>query len=250
MGMSIGIIVIFIYIVVCIERRRSAPKRKGKHGEERVAHILSSLDPEYYMVLNNILFKTPNGTTQIDHVVVSQYGIFVIEVKNYSGWIYGSERDHQWTETFKTTKHHFMNPIHQNYGHIKNLEALIGKEGIPFYSIITFSNNATLKLNLQHEHVVYFFNLLSTIQALSTQPVLTHDQMLHLTLEIKSYNIDQEETRNEHITNIQNRKAAINGLQPGDICPKCGGRLVVRTGKHGKFIGCDHYPKCHFTKDL
>jgi DNA topoisomerase I len=31
-------------------------------------------------------------------------------------------------------------------------------------------------------------------------------------------------------------------------CPRCGGNLVEREGKFGKFLGCRNYPKCKFTK--
>ncbi|MDX1661678.1 MAG: type I DNA topoisomerase [Gemmatimonadota bacterium] len=34
-------------------------------------------------------------------------------------------------------------------------------------------------------------------------------------------------------------------------CPKCGeGRLRVRSGRFGPFIGCDRYPKCRYTEPL
>ncbi len=63
------------------------PKIKGFLGEASVATMLSTLPKEEYRVLNNIMLKTERGTTQIDHIVLSLYGVFVIETKNYKGWI-------------------------------------------------------------------------------------------------------------------------------------------------------------------
>ena len=111
----------------------------GNLAEQALISDLKNYGIDSKAIFHNLYVRKSNGKyAQIDVVVLTNRGLIVFEVKNYSGWIYGSERDHQWTETFKTTKHHFMNPIHQNYGHIKNLEALIGKEGILFYSIISF----------------------------------------------------------------------------------------------------------------
>jgi hypothetical protein len=57
------------------------------------------LDSQIYIDLNNVTIPTTNGTTQIDHVIVSRYGIFVVETKNMQGWIFGSEKSPQWTQS-------------------------------------------------------------------------------------------------------------------------------------------------------
>ena len=72
----------------------NSPRQKGKQGEQRVRDILSHL-PEDYHVLQDIILKTEKGTTQIDHVVISRYGIFTIETKNYRGEIYGNDNIHE-----------------------------------------------------------------------------------------------------------------------------------------------------------
>ena len=66
----------------------SSAENIGKAGEKRVARKLDWL-PKEYIILNDIMLPTQYGTTQIDHIVVSPYGIFVIETKNYKGWIFG-----------------------------------------------------------------------------------------------------------------------------------------------------------------
>lgn len=88
------------------------PKIKGYAGEKLVSSTLSfRLPKEQYRILNNILLKTDRGSTQIDHIIVSVYGIFVIETKNYTGWITGGEYSEKWTQTIYKNKTQFYNPI-------------------------------------------------------------------------------------------------------------------------------------------
>ena len=103
------------------------PIIKGWFGETAVAVILSRLNPEEYQTINDVIVKTKRGTSQIDHVVISLYGIFVIETKNYKGWITGTDYSEQWTKNMYGKKYKFRNPIIQNYGHVKALEEVLGK---------------------------------------------------------------------------------------------------------------------------
>lgn len=77
--------------------RMFRPAIKGFLGEKSVAAVLAGLDKKKYLVLHNILLQAGAKTTQIDHIVVSNYGVFVIETKNYKGWILGNEKDENWT---------------------------------------------------------------------------------------------------------------------------------------------------------
>lgn len=79
--------------------KKHVPKWKGKAGEKLVKRILSKLDPKSYFVLHNVKVYTEYGdTTQIDHIVIAETGVFVVETKNYEGWIYGSEKAARWTQ--------------------------------------------------------------------------------------------------------------------------------------------------------
>ncbi|MBE6286353.1 MAG: NERD domain-containing protein [Bacteroidales bacterium] len=100
----------------------SSPQNIGKRGERRVARKLDWLSQEY-ITLNDLLLPTRYGTTQIDHVVVSPYGIFVIETKNYKGWIFGHENSEEWRQSllgkkrfwgWSSEQHKFRSPIRQN----------------------------------------------------------------------------------------------------------------------------------------
>jgi hypothetical protein len=140
-----AIILAVIVLIISIWLRRS----KGRIGEHRVAHILSKLPKDRYQVINNLLLRTSSdSTTQIDHVVISQYGIFVIETKFYKGWIYGGENSEYWTQNIYGHKYSLRNPIHQNQGHIRALKHLLKDFGdIPFISIVAFSRQCRLGVN-------------------------------------------------------------------------------------------------------
>jgi hypothetical protein len=113
---------------------------KGWTGElmGAAAHRLL-LDREIYRALNNLTLPTSNGTAQIDHVLVSRFGIFVIEAKHYQGWIFGNEHQAQWTQCLPGgRKFRFQNPLRQNYRHIKAMMEFLGLPEDKFHSVVMF----------------------------------------------------------------------------------------------------------------
>ena len=81
------------------------PKIKGWLGEASINFLVRRmLDQNVYHLIPDVMLPTSDGTTQIDHVIVSHYGIFVLETKNYKGWIYGNENDPQWTQVIYKRK--------------------------------------------------------------------------------------------------------------------------------------------------
>ncbi|GAB3385463.1 hypothetical protein GCM10027514_25910 [Azotobacter armeniacus] len=116
-----------------------SPWAKGHIGEWLVrlfAHWM--LDRPTYDRLHNVTLTTPDGTTQIDHVFVSRYGIFVLETKNMQGWIFGSEHQAQWMQKIYKRSYKFQNPLRQNFKHLKALEAALGTAPEHLHSVITF----------------------------------------------------------------------------------------------------------------
>lgn len=224
--------------------RRLKPVVKGAFGETIVSGLLSRLPKDQYTVLHNVMLKTERGTSQVDHVVVSIYGIFVIEVKNYAGWITGTENSSQWTQTIYKKKNHFMNPIHQNYGHVKAIEALLQDPSIPIYPIVTFAGDVKLKISVQKAKVVKYGYLTDTIKELSTEKVLDENRMNEIVQLLQTSNVDSISNRKAHVEAINEKKETIKA----GICPRCGGELIERNGKYGKFVGCSNYPKCRYTE--
>ena len=129
-------------------RFMGSAKGKGWIGEKVVSSIgLKRLDPYVYRVFDDVYLPRPdgNGTTQIDHVVVSRYGIFVIETKNLQGWIYGSAEQRQWTQVVFRKKNRFQNPLHQNALHTKALQRFLGFDADRFHSLVFFIGDCEFK---------------------------------------------------------------------------------------------------------
>ena len=83
------LLIILIVLLILVFSKFGLFISSGEYGERRIKKCLSSLPEEEYFVLNDLYLKNGAKTTQIDHIVVSIYGIFVIETKTYKGWIYG-----------------------------------------------------------------------------------------------------------------------------------------------------------------
>lgn len=135
---------------------------------EIVALLATNLDHKEYFIFNNIILPSEKTTTtQIDHIVVSRYGIFVIESKKYNGWIYAHKNRREWTQTFKTgLKHHFHNPILQNFAHISALKEQMPFVGNRFFSVIAFSGDCEFKTP-RINNVLYEEELVPFIQSQS-----------------------------------------------------------------------------------
>lgn len=228
---------------------RIAPKLKGWVGEFGISRILSNLsDEEYYTFNDVVLLSEKDITTQIDHIVVSIYGIFVIETKNYKGWISGSEFSEKWLKNMYGKKYYFYNPLRQNYAHRKVLENLLKLPEESFFPVIVFSNKAELKLNVKSP-VIYPNQLLSEI-FMHTDKLLDIHKYLDIIKIIADANVDSAEIKRKHIKNIRDNINQNKEDIRKNICPKCGGKLLERKGRYGGFIGCSNYPKCHFTINI
>ena len=187
---------------------------------------------EFAEAINNLLGRD---------VVELDLENFVIEVKNYKGWILGSENGREWTQSIYGHKNRFMNPIHQNYGHVKAIEALLEEyciSGVPIIPIVTFPGDATIKIDFNKALVVKWGDLNKTIRDNSTSVSVSQEKMKAITEMFTMANVDSKETRKEHVNNIHEKtRSDRRSIQQG-ICPKCGGSLVKRNGKYGAFYGC------------
>ena len=261
--------VIFLYIIIIVvvggaiilRWWYNSPKYKGKEGENRVHNILMQL-PDDYVILDDVVLQTNRGTTQIDHIVVSKYGVFAIETKNYRGEIYGDDKRKEWTQMIITdvtyakkwwktytyvTKNHFYNPVKQSLAHSIAIRSLLSEwSALKVVPVVVFTGTAVLKDVSSQYHVVYDFNLLETI--LSFRTIYLSDNDVHRVVDILLHkNIREFVDDWSHVNNIYASKEKENNKIALGLCPKCGGNLVMRTGKYGSFYGCSNYPKCRFT---
>jgi restriction system protein len=135
---------------VALLLKPALPQLRGRFGEWLVHRRLRrSLPASHYRVFHDVTLRGNSGaqpqTTQIDHVVVSPYGVFVIETRHCSGWIVGSEHAAQWTRTRYRSKSRFQNPLRQSHVHVRALQELLGLAAGHFHSLVVFTGSAEFK---------------------------------------------------------------------------------------------------------
>lgn len=191
---SIVILVFMAGVLVGFTIRRSYRYRlmlNQNRGEASVRNaIVSKFQPPDFHLLNNITLQFQDGTTQIDHILISIKGIFVIETKHYSGWIYGNEQSKQWMQVIYRIKNRLQNPLHQNYRHVKVIHQFLDflpKEQI--HSIVVFSGSAEFKSGMP-KGVVYLSHLSSYLNAFQDDVIsMNRLQFCVGRLECKRYEI-------------------------------------------------------------
>lgn len=235
--MYIIYILYFVVVIIFFELLNELIYKKivGKAGEHHVKKELNKLPKEKYLILNDIMLQVDSKTYQIDHIVVSEYGIFVIETKQWNGYIVGNEYDAKW----KQNKRYITNPIRQNYGHVKALESLLSLDSDKFIPIVCIPSRAKVRVKAK-SYVLRIYELNKAILSYNEKKL---DDYKDIYITIEQANITEKEARKNHIKYAQEVKDSKK-----NTCPKCGGELVKRNGKHGDFLGCSNYPNCKFTQ--
>ncbi|QQL43722.1 nuclease-related domain-containing protein [Sulfuriroseicoccus oceanibius] len=254
---------------------------KGWWGEFALHYLgLKLLDKSIYTTVSDFYLQRPDGrgTTQLDHVVVSKFGIFVIETKNMKGKIYGRAASRQWTQYIGRGNFKFQNPIHQNKLHIDALAKELELPADKFHNLVFFLGVCTLK-NEDRPKTVMTHGLLPVIKGF-TDELLDAETVTSLVDRLREIQrvTNNRATRMAHIAAIKGRQEAgsSNGRRGGfaaaDVspmevglgeisaeatadktCPRCGAPMVLRRAKRGEnrgnqFWGCSSYPKCRLIQ--
>ena len=259
---SFWIVIIILLVIALIASAKwyKSSAQKGKRGEARVHNILALLPPDDYRLLDDVVLVTDRGTTQIDHVVVSRFGLFVIETKNYTGDIYGNDNQKEWTQviptnvTYRTgktytyiTKNKFYTPVKQSLMHLYELKKNWGDfPDLKYFPIVVFVGNANLSHVDSNCHVVYKSDLLATIKSYRYDVISDEDAEV-IAQRLATRNVRTGVSNIQHIRNIKKSTAEVKRKVHEGICPRCGGNLVRRTGSYGSFWGCSNYPNCKYT---
>lgn len=177
---------------------------KGWFGEKLVEKVATKkLPPEIYHDFQNVTLPTDNGTTQIDHIYVSKFGVFVVETKHYKGWIYGKVKDAKWTQNIYGKKHFFQNPLRQNYKHIKALETLLNLPSDKFQSVVVFTGDCELKSQFP-ANICRLNNFCEYIKHFNT-PILTDNEVSEICQRLATGRLENNfATRQTHIQNVKN----------------------------------------------
>jgi restriction system protein len=219
---------------------------KGWLGEKMTTFgMWLKLDSNIYRRVHNVILPASNGTTQIDHILISTYGLFVIETKNMNGWIFGSAEQETWTQQFFKRKFKFQNPLRQNYRHTRCLGEFLGLNHDLLHSVVFFIGDARLKTTLPDN--VLTEGLSSYVKSF-TRPILTPARVAEIEHQLQALKAGSTVNRSEHLESLDERYESVT------TCPKCGGKLIRRLAKRGAmagnaFFGCANYPRCRYTKD-
>ena len=228
---------------------------KGHYGEYLAEYAVGNNNlPGQSVTYMNILVPRRGKATsesEIDVLVLHERGIYVIESKNYIGWIFGNKNQRQWTMCLRHgRKEHFYNPIKQNQTHVRALAEGLRLPESAFRSFIVFSDKCELK-NVplygefyrvcQRRHLVH--DMKCDLER--RQVVFNEDEFAALKVkldELKAASSDEA---------LAKHTEEARAVVAGKICPYCGADLVERRRKaDGKtFIGCSAFPKCKYTRN-
>ena len=225
----------------------------GEYGERRVSSYLEDLPCEKYRVYNDLLIRNGNYTTQIDHIVISRYGVFVLETKNVHGKVYGSGNSEYWKQYLpdsgyrrygSTQEHQLRNPLWQNAGHIKTLRRLVFGNDVPVYGIVVFPTETDLYVNCE-QPVLHMWDVVPFIKQYRDE-VLSTEQMGFYRRRLFEVISTSESDRKSHLENVHRNQERRDAAVASGRCPLCGGNLVLRNGRYGQFYGCSNYPQCTY----
>lgn len=237
----IGIAVLGLVIITfSIIAYYNHPRQKGKRGEKAVDSLLLSDTYEKKYTVSDLLFLSENKTVQIDHILINKQGIFVIETKNYGGRIYGNDGQLEWTQVFGKKKIKFYNPVKQNATHIYHLNKILPKK-VPIHSVVVFAKNNTAYVTSNN---VVGISSLTEYLAKYRATVLSNDEiddMYDFFIDLKA---NTDVSALEHYESVDSVRKNIGS----NICPRCNGNLILKSGRYGEFYGCVNYPDCTFTK--
>lgn len=242
----------FVFPVLLVLAIVKTPWFKGIFGEFQVNLLFRFFLPrDRYHLLKDVTLPTEDGTTQIDHILVSRYGVFVIETKNMRGWIFGAAGQKQWTQKLYKKSFKFQNPLHQNYKHLKTLESVLELKSDTLFSVIIFIGDSHFKTPMP-ENVTYAGGGIRFIKS-KTEERLSEKQVRDIVFFIEQKRFQRGlNTNRQHVAHV---KALVERKTGEKICPKCGSGMELREGKKGKyagrrFWGCSSYPSCRAVERI
>jgi len=219
---------------------------RGWFGEIKTTfNMWLLLDKKIYHRFHDVIIPSANGTTQIDHILVSLHGIFIVETKNTSGWIFGSEDQASWTQVLYGKKYSFQNPLRQTYRQKKILAQFLSVDESRIHTIIYYVGDCKFKTQLPSN--VMRSGLARYIKRFTDQ-VLSQDESSRILKKFEQHTIESTLSTSDHVRSLQQRHNSNTN------CPTCGASLKLKVAKNGpragkKFFGCENYPQCRFTRN-
>jgi hypothetical protein len=225
------------------------PQVKGWIGEILLhLRLRWALDRQRYRLFHNLILPTSDGSTQIDHVLVSRHGIFVIETKHYGGWIFGGQHDRRWTQKFPRRSHTFQNPLRQNHKHVRALAALTGVDDRLLVSLVVFVGSCTFKTAMP-DNVTRPGGCLDAIRARTDTP-LSEAEVDAICARIAAGRIAPSRAANAaHARHVRASRARAGGAETrraGRRQTRCAGQGASRhAGRAGDSVRAIRRPSGH-----
>lgn len=247
----------------------NTPAAKGRRGENAVKSAFSRNPNSENYVIHDVTLPSKKGTTQIDHIFISKFGVFCIETKHMSGWIFGDPKQRSWTQVIYKKKTQFQNPLRQNYKHTETLRTLLNLPKDQVHSCIAFTGKATFKTPMP-DNVGSLRECMAYINRFKI-PVFSKGEVDYIYETIQSGRLEQTQaTRRLHVQHLKQSHHSktlqntefrehpycpieLNDESSPPICPKCGKNMILRKAKKGtsvgkQFWGCSAFPKCRYIK--
>jgi len=219
----------------------------GWFGEKKTQlNMWLWLNDKIYTRFHDVIFPYSNGTSQIDHILISRFGVFIVETKNKTGWIFGAEKQDNWTQVVWGKKYQFQNPLKQVYRQKKVLSQFLGIDERYVHTVVYFSGDAKFKTAMPGN--VLRAGLSSYVKDFRDE-IFSEEEISKFIVKIQDHILNSNQSTSDHVRSLRDRHNSTT------ICPKCGGELVRKTAKTGSnagghFLGCLNFPKCRFTRSL
>ena len=223
-----------------------AAQAAGVLGEKRVDRLLrEKLQDGSYWVLKNLELPARGESLQIDHIVVAPTGIFVIETRNYSGWISGSEEEYSWTLESFHKKFRFLNPYRQNLKHVAAVTDFLGCDPRQVQSIVVFAGRGKFRTALPSS--VLFLKELVTYIHSHRKSVMSEQEATKYADRL----LDWDDSKT-----MQSQSHAVEVVDLSQGCPECGAEFVSGASERvaansveGASLTCAN-PQCRFRRSL
>ncbi|TVR34081.1 MAG: NERD domain-containing protein [Balneolaceae bacterium] len=219
---------------------------RGWIGEKKTTFYLwLSLNSKVYRRFHNVIIPSKNGTTQIDHLLVSPFGLFIVETKNKRGWIFGSGNQRIWTQSLYGNNYSFQNPLRQTFRQKKILSEFLDINESIIHAVIYFVGDCKFKTELPSS--VIKSRLGKYIKKFNDR-VIPPEESSRIVGALEQHIAESLLTTRDHSRSLRKRHKSTT------VCPRCGSNLVERTASKGPnagntFLGCENFPGCRFTRN-
>ncbi|WP_228550161.1 nuclease-related domain-containing protein [Salinibacillus xinjiangensis] len=215
------------------QKNEKIATRKGELGEYKINIELDQL-PKECKYISDIMIEnksSKSGYSQIDHVILTPYGIFVVETKNYQGTIYGGRQRKTWSVNGKFK---MMNPFNQNYGHIQALKSYVDKQFHDYFiSMVSFTKRSTFKVELDlrkvtsNDLIIYDLELSEFItrkirsqDRIYKKPLFTQEDIDNIYRTLSEINITDLSKRKYHVNQIKSNSQGESSSSECVVCHK------------------------------